>query len=180
MYIILLMANVDLLTTAWLIYPWVPHLLLYTRIQTVFIIIIHINKLLLFLKSIGADISTEYIIESIQFWSATWPRIWLQLRSFTWLRCETPHRPQCISKLCVIYWYETLWNARSSSYYCWFSENHPLSNSFVLLPKLKLNLSERSELHYTNSISSFADHNMCAPPPLKKKSFNEWKSELCS
>ena len=36
---------------------------------------------------------------AIEFSSATWPRIWLQLTSFTWLRCETPHRLQCISKL---------------------------------------------------------------------------------
>ena len=43
----------------------------------------------------------------IKFWSVTWPRIWLQLRNFTWPRCETSHRFQCVSKLCPIYRYRS-------------------------------------------------------------------------
>ena len=35
---------------------------------------------------------------AIQFSSATWPRIWLQLTSFTWLRRETLHSLQCTFK----------------------------------------------------------------------------------
>ena len=42
---------------------------------------------------------------AISFWFATWPRIWLHLTSFTWLRCETAHRLQCISKLYTNYCY---------------------------------------------------------------------------
>ena len=45
-------------------------------------------------------------INSIQSWSATWPRIWLQLTSFARPRCETPHRLQCIWTLYIIYWFE--------------------------------------------------------------------------
>ena len=41
----------------------------------------------------------QYMDFAVQFWSATWPRNWFQLTSFTWLRCKTPHRLQCISKL---------------------------------------------------------------------------------
>ena len=44
-------------------------------------------------------------IKALKSWSATWSRILLQLRSLAWLRCETPHRPQCISKWYTIYWY---------------------------------------------------------------------------
>ena len=44
-------------------------------------------------------------INAVKYWSATWSTILLQLRSFVWLRCETPHRPQCISKWYTIYWY---------------------------------------------------------------------------
>ena len=44
-------------------------------------------------------------INALKSWSATWSRILLQLRSFAWLRCQTPHRPQCISKWYTIYWY---------------------------------------------------------------------------
>ena len=35
-------------------------------------------------------------INSIQSWSATWPRFWLQLTSFARLRWATSHRLQCI------------------------------------------------------------------------------------
>ena len=45
-------------------------------------------------------------INSIQSWSATWLRIWLQLTSFARPRCETPHRLQCIWTLYTIYWFE--------------------------------------------------------------------------
>ena len=48
-------------------------------------------------------------INSIQSWSATWPRIWLQLTSFARPRCETPHRLQCIWTLCRIYWFAYLY-----------------------------------------------------------------------
>ena len=41
-----------------------------------------------------------------QFWSVTWPIIWLQLRSFAGPRFEAPHRLQCISTLYTIYWYD--------------------------------------------------------------------------
>ena len=49
--------------------------------------------------------STNESINSIQSWSATWPRIWLQLTSFARPRCETPHRLQCIWTLYTIYWF---------------------------------------------------------------------------
>ena len=35
------------------------------------------------------------VCESI---NAKWPRIWLQLRSFAWLKCKTLQKPQYISK----------------------------------------------------------------------------------
>ena len=44
-------------------------------------------------------------INSVQSWSATWPRIWLQLTSFARPRCENPHRLQCIWTLYTIYWF---------------------------------------------------------------------------
>ena len=40
-----------------------------------------------------------------EFWSAIWPRIWLQLSSHTCPRCEALHRLQSISKLNAVYWY---------------------------------------------------------------------------
>ena len=54
-------------------------------------------------------------INSIQSWSATWPRIWLQLTSFARLRCETPHRLQCIWTLYTIYWFVKEWK----NFTCW-------------------------------------------------------------
>ena len=53
------------------------------------------------------------LINYIQSWSATWPRIWLQLTSFARPRCETPHRLQCIWTLYTIYWF-----GRRRIYYC--------------------------------------------------------------
>ena len=42
-------------------------------------------------------------MNSIQSWSATWPRIWLELTSFARPRCEIRHRLQCIWTLYTIY-----------------------------------------------------------------------------
>ena len=44
-----------------------------------------------------------YSINTIKWWSATWARVRLQLKTFAGLRCETPHRLQCISTLYTIY-----------------------------------------------------------------------------
>ena len=56
-------------------------------------------------NSKSSPCGTNESINSIQSWSATWPRIWLQLTSFARLRCETPHRLQCIWTLYTIYWF---------------------------------------------------------------------------
>ena len=39
------------------------------------------------------------LVDATQFWSATLPRIWLQLTSFARPRCDTSHKLQCILNL---------------------------------------------------------------------------------
>ena len=62
-----------------------------------------------------------------KFWFAAWPKIWLQLRNFASLRCQTPNWIQCISKLKTIYWcglyqkwYFYSWSAEIHNYYYYY------------------------------------------------------------